>query len=114
MYLFTKSPEGLNLNSNQLFKLLKPVYGLSGSIDYWGRTLGRHFEKELGNTSCIPEAALLFKKIGGPLVGAKATHFNDTLSAGNDNYSNLTEKPRQKLKRKLKQFDNMQFAGVQI
>lgn len=48
---FIKHPKELNLNPNELIKLLKPLYGLSKSGNYWGRALRSHLDKDLGMTS---------------------------------------------------------------
>lgn len=56
--VYLKHFKEMNIQSNQLVQLLKPLYGLSESGDYWGRTCRKHLENELDMKSCMFDDAL--------------------------------------------------------
>ena len=67
--IFLNPPKEFCLGPDQLIKLVKPLYGLTESGDYWGRTLRNHLEKMLGMESCVSDSALFFKCFGGRING---------------------------------------------
>ena len=47
-------PNGeFELSKGQLLKLLKPLYGLVDSGDYWGKTFSQHLTDDLGMKPCV-------------------------------------------------------------
>ena len=112
--IYIKPPKEFMLDPDQLLLLLKPLYGLAESGDYWGRTFRFHLLKELNMKSCISDAALFYKKLGTELMGLCSTYVDDTLHAGTDEYSDLCKKTETKFKCKNREYDNTQFAGLQI
>lgn len=112
--VFINPPKEITLKPAQLIKLLKPLYGLSESSDYWGRTLKRNLEDERGITSGTSDAALFFKKIGDNLIGAFATYVDDTLHVGNKDYSELVKNTENKFNCKTQEWNDTQFAGIQL
>jgi len=67
--IYVKPTAEFELAPDQLLQLLKPLYGLSESGDYWGRTFRFHLEQELGMQATTGDAALFFRKIGEKLEG---------------------------------------------
>lgn len=61
--VFIKPPKGVSLNPNQLLKLQKSLYVLPKSGGHWERRLRSPLQKDIGMTSCISDAALVFKII---------------------------------------------------
>ena len=59
--VYVKAPKELELGPDMLLKLLKPLYGLSKSGDYWGRTQRFHLIGELGMITSTTDSALFFK-----------------------------------------------------
>lgn len=53
--LFISPPQERILNQNQLILLLRLRYVVSGSGDYWGKTLQAHIEMGLERSSCVSE-----------------------------------------------------------
>lgn len=72
----------MNLKHNQLIYLLKPLYGLAKSGDYWGKTFIKHLEDDLGMKSCMSDASSFFNVIGDKVSGICATYVHDKLYAG--------------------------------
>ncbi len=112
--ILIKPPKEFNLKQNELLELLKPLYGLAESGDYWGRSFRHHLIKELGMNTGISDAALFYKKLGEKLIGLCANYVDDTLHAGTEEYAKLCNKTEEKFKCKEREWDNVQFAGVQV
>lgn len=49
--------------SQHICKLLRALYGLSDSGDYWGHTFSRHISEYLGMTPTTADAAFFFKTV---------------------------------------------------
>lgn len=96
--IFINPPKELKLKPDELIKLLKPIYGLAESEDYWDRTFRNNIEKYLGMKSFISDAALCYKTIGEKRVELCATYVDDTLHTCNKKYSKLCDKTKQKFK----------------
>lgn len=62
--VFIKLTAEFNLHSDELFKILKPLHGLSESVAYWGVTLRGHLEDYFCPQSYMSDAALFFKQLG--------------------------------------------------
>ena len=77
------------MKPDQVIKILKPLYGLAESGDYWVRTYRHHLEKELGMKSTISDTALFYKTLGENLIGICATYVEDTLHAGTKEYEDI-------------------------
>ena len=107
------SPE-FNLDSNQLLKLLKPLYGLADSGDYWGRTLKNNLEKEVGMKACVTDAAFFFKRIREELARLYATYVDDCLQAGTDEFCQPAKCVERKSKCRPRDYGQVQFAGIKI
>lgn len=112
--VYLNPPKKLNLDPGQLLKLLKPLYALSESGDYWGRTLRKHLESDIGMRSCLSDAALFFKSFGNKLAGICSTYVDDTLHAGNEKYCECSKFTEKKFQCKRRDWDKLQFASVQI
>ena len=107
------SPE-FNLDSNQLLKLVKPLYGLADSGDYWGRTLMNHLEKELGMKSSVTDSAFLFKRIKEKLAGPCATYVDDCLQAGTDEFCQQAKCVERKFKCRPRDHDKSKLQASRL
>ncbi len=45
--VFVRPTKEFKLSQGHLLKLLKPLYGLSDSGDYWNATMSRHLREDL-------------------------------------------------------------------
>jgi hypothetical protein len=77
--VYIKQTKEFLMGPGQILKLLRPLYGLADSGDYWGRTLSNHMRKDLGMESTTGDPALFFKSIEEKLSGLCATYADDTL-----------------------------------
>ena len=108
-------PNGeFELSKDQLLKLLKPLYGLADSGDYWGKTFSQHLTDDLGMKPCVCDPALYGMKIEEKLLGLCATCVDDALQAGNDKYQEITKATLQKFKCRDREFDDVKFSGIEI
>lgn len=91
------------LEGDELLKILRPLYGLADAGDYWHATFLRHLQKDLEMTATANDLPFHFKRVQNALKGMIATHFDDTLGAGTDEFrletltttSKLDAKPRE-------------------
>ena len=64
--------------------------------------------------SAISDAALFYKKLGEELIGTCATYVDDSLHAGNEKYQEITKITEEKFKCKNREYDDLQFSGLEI
>jgi hypothetical protein len=112
--VYIKTSDEFELNANQVLKLLRPLYGLADSGDYWGSTLLNRLKDELGMKQTVGDPAMFFKMLDSKLKGMCATYVDDALHAGNKVYEWIIEKTTKRFKCHDKKMDNVTFAGIEI
>ena len=112
--VYIKPTGEFELNQDKLLKLIKPLYGLADSGDYWGRTISNHIKQDLNMTETTGDGAFFFKCIRGKLDGMCITYVDDALQAGTKEYSALAHKTKEKFKCKGRAYDKFNFVGVQV
>lgn len=95
-------------------KPVKPIYGLSESGEYWGKTFRNNVENDLVMISCTSDAALFYKHLGYELEGVCRIYFDDPVHAGSTRYEKTAEKTKGKSTCKDRELVQMQFAGLKI
>jgi hypothetical protein len=75
-------PDVLELTQDELLKVIKPLYGLSDSGDYWAETLVQHHLRDLRTSQATADFSLFFRIVAGELAGLSGTHVDDLLQAG--------------------------------
>lgn len=111
---YLSPPREVDLKPNQLVQLQKLLYELVQSGDYRGRAVRKYLENDLGKKQCIFIAALFFKTFGETLIGVCATYVDDILHFVNKKYCQLLKSTEAKFTCKPREYDKVQFAGVQI
>jgi len=111
---FIKPTKEFELSENQLLKLMKPLYGLSDSGDYWHTTFTNHLKNDLSMTCGISDLSLFFKIIDGKLQGIIGRYVDDTISAGNNFFEEESKKTEEEFESKPREHDNFKFAGMEI
>lgn len=104
----------IEIPSGHLLKVMKPLYGLDYSGDYWSATFYDHIKNDLKMAAAESDLDFVFKKAQSQLTGFLATHVYDNLSCGDTSFENLTENTSNKFESKPKSFDNTRFAGTYI
>jgi Reverse transcriptase (RNA-dependent DNA polymerase) len=112
--VYIKPSAEFELNASQVLKLLRPLYGLADSGDYWGSTLLNHLKEELGMKQTVGDPAMIFKVFDNKQQGVCATYVDDALHTGSKVYEGITEKTMKRFKCRDKEMDNVTFAGVEI
>lgn len=112
--IYIKPSKEFRLDQDALLKLLKPLYGLCDSGDYWYSTFSSHLRNDLGMTPTISDAALFFKCIDAQLRGIIGTYVDDTISAGSTEFDMESKITEEKFESKIREYDNFKFAGMEI
>ena len=77
--VYLKPLKEFELAPDKMIKLLKALYCLADSGDYWGKTLSEHLRKDIGMKSTLGDEALLSKRVDKKLTGLCATYVDDIL-----------------------------------
>ena len=112
--VYIKPSSEFKLSPNRLLTLLKPLYGLVDSVDYWGRTLRDHILKDIQMTASTTYGAFFFKKIANHLAGLCATLVDDCLHSRNKKFSQLRQRIERKFQCRDGEYDKIHFSGVNI
>lgn len=92
--LYVRQKDGCRLKSNQLLKLLKPLYGLSDSVDYWHVTMRNHLVNDLQMHSLTGDLVYFIKCLQKKLTGMVGTYVNDLIAAGENDFQEETSDDR--------------------
>lgn len=84
--VFVKPNSGFELRSDQLLRLLNPLYGLSDSGDYWHVTMKKHLTNDLKMHLLTEDLANFVKCVHGTLSSMIGTYVDDIIGAGDDGF----------------------------
>ena len=107
-------PKEFGLSTNELFKLVKPLYGLCDAGDYWYITLRALLKDDLRLTNLESDVSFYFRQGELGLQGMLGTYVDDLVTAGNDSFHQITSRIEKRFESKPPVFDNFYFAGVHI
>lgn len=102
------------MKSNQLLKLLKPLFGLSDSGDYWHVTMKKHLVNDLKMHPLTRDLAYFIKCVYVKLGDLIGTYVDDTIVAGSDDFQKECQITERKFKAKEKELDSSPFSGIKI
>lgn len=112
--VYIRPRNALHFPSGHQLKLLRPLYELSDSGDYWSAKFGDHLQNDLQMQRVASDMSLFFKMIHEKVAGITATHIDNTLSTGSDQFTKETTSTSKNFEAKGKEFDNTKFSGVYI
>lgn len=112
--VFLKPSKEFELSEGQLLELLKPLYGLSDSREYWNRTMTNHLKRDLDMKPLDGDLSLFVKHVDSKLVGLTGTYVDDSLWGGNEDFMAFSDKSLKKFESREKEVDNTTFAGVRV
>lgn len=64
--------------------------------------------------TCVSDTFIFYRKLGKVLISLFATYVDDKLHAGNQEYSQLCKKTAKKFNCKVREYDYLQFSGLEI
>ena len=95
--------------------LVKPIYGLAESGDYWSRTITRHIEQDLHMIPCALDPALyIHKKPDKSIDVIIGIYVDDSLIAGTDEFLKHTDKSLEKFESRSRVMDHFSFSGLNV
>eukprot|EP00171_Calliarthron_tuberculosum_P003375 IDg3375t1 len=108
-------PDVLGLADNELVQIIRPLYGLPESGEYWYETLTHHHRERLRFKQSTSDFALFFRSVADKLVAISGAYVDDIIQAG-------TKEEKERILRITKQhFDvdfkedtKLQYVGLQI
>lgn len=112
--VYLKPGKDFEIEGRKLLKLLRPLYGLSDSGDYWNTTFSEHIKKSLGMTTTLEDYSFFFKKARGQLTGLLGSYVDDVISAGTREFENESHVTETKFDCKPREYDSFRFAGIYI
>ncbi len=80
-----------------MLKLLRPLYGLADSGEYWHATFAKHLTHDLG-MKAVSRNMLFFRGAREQVTGQLASYVGDVLACGDRSFVELTEKNGKHLK----------------
>lgn len=112
--IYIRPTKEFELAPNQLLKLLRPLYGLTESGEYWNYTFSEHMRKDLDMTQAVGDLSLFFKHVNGKLAGLAGTYVDDSMLSGNAKFMDSTAATAKRFESKEKTLDNFVFAGLEV
>jgi hypothetical protein len=108
-------PDILQLGPDELLQVIKPLYGLSDSGDYWGKTLNYHHKSELQMSQITGDFSFFYKRLMGNLVGISGTYVDDIIRTGNKTFrEEYTKCTHQTFDAKPESETPLNFTGLHI
>lgn len=113
--IFIRKPVGeFELEPSQCLQLLKPLYGLCESGDFWHDTLDKQHRDDLGMRPFRSDPALYILMINGLLTGLSGGYVEDFLRAGNSEFRQVAKKTRQRFDRADDETPPCTFTGFAL
>ncbi len=104
----------LKVPAGYVLKLLRHLYGLSDSGDYWHATFAMHLTRHLGMKAVSSNMCLFFRSARGKVTELLASYVDDAVACGDRSFADLTEKTREAFEVKSREHDKMRFADVYV
>jgi Reverse transcriptase (RNA-dependent DNA polymerase) len=112
VFINKPAPE-LGLNSEQALKLLRPLYGLADSGDFWYRELSQ-YHRELGMKPLTTDSSLWMKFTNNVLEGLSAIYVDDVVQVGTNEFDRLTDSLSESYDAKAKEYGDGRIAGIEF
>ncbi len=77
--VYLKPNRQIKIPAGYKLKLLRPLYGLADSGDYWHATFAQYLTHDLGMNDLSSDMSLFFRRARGQVPGLLASYADDTL-----------------------------------
>jgi Reverse transcriptase (RNA-dependent DNA polymerase) len=104
----------IELKQDELLQVVKLLYGIAESGDYWGETVRSHLINDPALKGCQGDLATFYKTFQGRFMGASATYVDDIFRTGDDAFQNYMLLTGKLFRLKQPKFDNFRFAGCEV
>lgn len=111
--IYSKPCKEFELNDDKILKLLKNLYRLSKSGDYWEQTFCKHLWTAMYTETCISNAALFYTTDKQRLCDTCHIYNEDTLHAGKVRYAYFWKENELRFKCKDRIWDKPQYKRLQ-
>lgn len=98
-----------SIEYDHLLFLIRHLYGLCGTGDYWEITLDDRVASDLSMRSTAGDPALYTKTQNSKLVGVSVLYVDDSLNAGTPKFENMTESTLHRFESKPRIYDSFDF-----
>lgn len=106
-------PRGcIKLKPGQIINLLKPLYRLTDSEDYWHQTMTSHLKKDLKMQSLTGDLACFLEVANVLLQGMIEVHVDESIGSGNEKFVKESKIKAEKCISKEIEYDNITYAGM--
>lgn len=112
--VYVRVPKEFQLEAGELLELLKPLYGLTDSGDYWHATLTRHLTEDLLMRPTAGDLGLYTKVIGKGIAGMIGAYVDDTIATCPPQFDRESRATEKKFESRGREYDDVKFAGVAI
>lgn len=102
------------MRSDELLELLKPLYVLTDSVDYWQETFSRHLKGDLNRQPIARDLAIFTKSIKDCLRGMVGVYLDDTMATWMREFDEASRLTERTFDSKGRSYDNVSFAGIEI
>lgn len=79
MEVYIKTPAELQLGPGNLLRIVKFLYGLSDSGDYWYETFSKHLRKDFRMEPSTGDMYFYYRKVNGKLSGIIGSYVDFTI-----------------------------------
>ncbi len=110
--VFLKPNRQLKVPAGYVLELLRPLYGLADSVDYWQAIFAKHLTDDLGMNTVSIDMSLFCRRTSGQATGLLACYFDDTLACGDHSFVEITRKTREAFEVKSLEHKTMWLSGL--
>jgi Reverse transcriptase (RNA-dependent DNA polymerase) len=112
VFIDKPAPE-LELSPHQALKLLRPLYGLADSGDFWHRELSKH-HRNMGMRPLTTDNSAWIKLTKNVLEGISGVYVDDVVQAGTTAFDILTDRLSSTYDAKSKEYGDGRIAGIEF
>lgn len=110
--LFIKPTAEFQLSEDKLLSLLKPLYGLSDSGDYWNNALAKHLTQDVKMIPSTGGLSLYSRRGVDGIIRVVASYIDDTIYCGTKEFEEESKVTAETFKSSERICNNVTFARM--